>query len=141
MWKTGVIKLADSSFSILYHIGSLALAVMIHETYYYWTHRAMHHKKLYRLFHKGHHDSIEVSSWTSFAFDPLETIVQIVPFFIIVYFYTSSPLRVNCVFDDDECFWRCKSPKPPYYSQVYKANYFHPFHDWSRASLIASQGI
>lgn len=91
MWKSGIIRLADNSFSIHYHLASFVIAIMIHETYYYWTHRLMHHKKLYRLFHKGHHDSIEVSSWTSFAFDPLETIVQIIPFFIILCFIPLHP--------------------------------------------------
>lgn len=86
LWEQGVIKLADSSYPIWYHPLSLALALFLHDTYYYWLHRAMHHKSTYKLFHKGHHESVEVSAWTSFSFDPLECVMQVLPFFVILYF-------------------------------------------------------
>ena len=35
----------------------------------------MHHPKLFRLFHRTHHQSTDPSPWTSFAFSPLEAIV------------------------------------------------------------------
>ncbi len=84
LWLNGKINLADTSYPLWYHPLSIAAAMFIHETYYYWLHRIMHHKKLYRLLHKGHHDSVEVSSWTAFAFDPLETLFQVLPFYLIV---------------------------------------------------------
>jgi sterol desaturase/sphingolipid hydroxylase (fatty acid hydroxylase superfamily) len=43
----------------------------------------MHHKRLYKYLHKGHHDSVEVSSWTAFSFAPLETVLQVLPFYVI----------------------------------------------------------
>jgi lathosterol oxidase len=84
-WENGHLKLADDSYSWWYHPLSITIALFVHETYYYWLHRFMHHKSIYKYLHQGHHDSIEVSSWTSFAFDPLETIFQILPFYIIVF--------------------------------------------------------
>jgi lathosterol oxidase len=83
LWEIGVIRLTDESYTWYYHVLSVMLALFIHETYYYWLHRLMHHPKLYRFLHKGHHDSIEVSSWTAFSFDPLETIFQVLPFYLI----------------------------------------------------------
>lgn len=85
LWVKGYISFTDETFPFWYHPLSITIALFIHETYYYWLHRVMHHKKLYKLMHKGHHDSIEVSPWTSFAFDPLETIFQVLPFYIIVF--------------------------------------------------------
>ena len=85
LWLNGSYTLAGDEYPLWYHPLSIALALFIHETYYYWLHRMMHHKKLYRILHKGHHDSVEVSSWTAFAFDPLETIFQVLPFFIIIF--------------------------------------------------------
>ena len=55
---------------------SLCVAMLLHETYYYWLHRLMHHPRVYPWLHRGHHDSIVTSGWTSFAFDPLEAALQ-----------------------------------------------------------------
>ncbi len=55
---------------------SLAAAMPLHETYYYWLHRWMHRPRVYPWLHRGHHDSVETSAWTSFAFDPGEAILQ-----------------------------------------------------------------
>lgn len=57
---------------------SIVLVLFIHETYYYWLHRWMHHPKVYKWVHKAHHDSITTSAWTSFSFHPLESILQAV---------------------------------------------------------------
>src|SRR5690348_2579296 len=34
---------------------SIALIILIHDAYFYWTHRLMHHPRLFRLFHRTHH--------------------------------------------------------------------------------------
>ena len=56
--------------------GSVALTIVVHDTYFYWTHRWMHHPRLFRWFHRGHHLSMNPSPWAAYAFDPLEAIVQ-----------------------------------------------------------------
>ena len=55
---------------------SLAAAMLLHETYYYWLHRLMHAPAVYPWLHRGHHDSVVTSGWTSFAFDPAEAALQ-----------------------------------------------------------------
>ena len=57
---------------------SLAVAMLLHETYYYWLHRWMHHPKIFRIVHKVHHDSNITSPWTAFSFHPLEGVMQAV---------------------------------------------------------------
>lgn len=65
---------------------SLVIAMLIHETYYYFLHRWMHRPNVFRLFHHVHHDSVITSPWTAFSFHPIESILQalIVPFIILV---------------------------------------------------------
>lgn len=57
---------------------SLAIAMLLHETYYYWLHRWMHHPRIFRIVHKVHHDSNITSPWTAFSFHPLEGVLQAV---------------------------------------------------------------
>jgi hypothetical protein len=48
----------------------------MHDTYFYWTHRLMHHRRLYRLFHHTHHLSTCPTPWAAYAFSPAEALVQ-----------------------------------------------------------------
>src|SRR5262245_38903284 len=34
---------------------SVVLSILVHDTYFYWTHRLMHHPRLFRLMHRTHH--------------------------------------------------------------------------------------
>ncbi|ULQ55590.1 sterol desaturase family protein [Flavihumibacter rivuli] len=64
----------------------LAFPIMLfmHDTYFYWTHRLMHHPRLFRILHLTHHKSTNPSPWAAYAFHPLEAIVEagIVPVFL-----------------------------------------------------------
>jgi sterol desaturase/sphingolipid hydroxylase (fatty acid hydroxylase superfamily) len=55
---------------------SLPVMILMHDTYFYWTHRLMHHRRLYRLFHHTHHLSSSPTPWAAYAFSPLEAFVQ-----------------------------------------------------------------
>ena len=57
---------------------SLFIALILHETYYYWLHRWMHHPKVFKIVHKVHHDSNITSPWTAFSFHPIEGVFQAV---------------------------------------------------------------
>ena len=50
--------------------------VVAHDAYFYWAHRAMHHRKLFRLFHRIHHKSRTPTPWAAYAFAPLEAVVE-----------------------------------------------------------------
>jgi Delta7-sterol 5-desaturase len=65
---------------------SLVISLLLHETYYYWLHRWMHHPRVFRFIHKAHHDSHITSPWTAFSFHPLEGILQaaIIPVVLMV---------------------------------------------------------
>ena len=55
---------------------SIVCCIFLHDTWFYWTHRLMHHPRLFKLFHKVHHLSTNPSPWASYSFSPLEAVVQ-----------------------------------------------------------------
>ncbi len=66
-----------------YLIFSILLLAVFHDAYFYWTHRAMHHPKLFRHFHAVHHRSINPTPFTAYSFDPAEAAVNfmVIPLF------------------------------------------------------------
>ena len=75
-----------SEHSFLWIPLSLILALIVHDTYFYWMHRIVHHPKLYKNIHLIHHKSINPSPWTSLSFHFLEAITEalVVPLIIFV---------------------------------------------------------
>jgi Delta7-sterol 5-desaturase len=71
---------------IPYIVASTIGLVLFHDTYFYWTHRAMHHPKLFRRFHRMHHRSITPTPFAAYAFDWPEAVVQgmIVPLWLLM---------------------------------------------------------
>lgn len=72
--------------SMLYFWLAFPLLLLIHDTYFYWTHRLMHHPALFKIFHLLHHKSTNPTPWTSFAFHPLEAVVEVSV--IVVFLFT-----------------------------------------------------
>jgi Delta7-sterol 5-desaturase len=70
---------------------SVGLTIVLHDTYFYWTHRLMHHRKLFRWLHRTHHRSHNPSPWAAYAFDPLEAVVQAGIFPLAVFLYPIHP--------------------------------------------------
>jgi lathosterol oxidase len=66
-----------SDHSIYYFVFSVLAFILIHDTYFYWTHRLMHWKKIYPYVHKVHHMSTNPTPWAAFAFHPLEAVVEV----------------------------------------------------------------
>jgi lathosterol oxidase len=60
----------------LYLALSLSAMLVAHDAYFYWTHRAMHHRRLFPLFHRTHHLSRTPTPWAAYAFDVSEAVVQ-----------------------------------------------------------------
>jgi Delta7-sterol 5-desaturase len=56
---------------------SIPLMIVTHDAYFYWTHRLMHHPRLYRLFqHRVHHLSTSPTPWAAYSFSVPEAFVQ-----------------------------------------------------------------
>lgn len=69
----------------IYFFLAFPLMILIHDTYFYWTHRLMHHPRLFKLFHLTHHKSTNPTPWTAYAFHPLEAIVEAGIFVVFIF--------------------------------------------------------
>ena len=58
-----------------YFLLSLVVMVLLHDSYFYWTHRLLHWKPLFRYVHHVHHRSLAPTPWASYSFHPLEAAI------------------------------------------------------------------
>jgi sterol desaturase/sphingolipid hydroxylase (fatty acid hydroxylase superfamily) len=75
-----------NSYGSGYFIVSIFAMLLLHDTYFYWMHRAVHHPKLFFIFHKAHHQSRNPTPFTSFSFDFAEAVVEaaIIPIMVLI---------------------------------------------------------
>ncbi|HQR93222.1 MAG: sterol desaturase [Bacteroidetes bacterium 24-39-8] len=76
----------------VYYFAVFPVLFFMHDTYFYFTHRAMHHPALFKWFHLVHHQSTNPSPWAAYAFHPLEAIVEQGIVFI---FYFTLPIHIT----------------------------------------------
>lgn len=60
-----------------YFAVTLVAMILAQDAYFYWTHRAMHHPRLFRTFHWTHHKSKTPTPWSAYAFDVPEALVVV----------------------------------------------------------------
>lgn len=72
-------------------VSSLALTVVLHDAYFYWTHRLLHHPALFERFHRLHHLSTTPTPWAAYSFHPVEAFVQAGIFPLIVFLIPAHP--------------------------------------------------
>ena len=53
-----------------------ALLVLLHDTWFYWAHRGMHTRWLFRRVHRLHHKSRTPTPWAAYSFAPPEAIIE-----------------------------------------------------------------
>jgi Delta7-sterol 5-desaturase len=75
--------------------GSVVCTILLHDAYFYWTHRLMHHRRLFPWFHRVHHLSHNPTPWAAYAFDPLEAVVQAAIFPLAVCIMPMHPLAFS----------------------------------------------
>jgi Delta7-sterol 5-desaturase len=80
---TQMYRMKDPHLTVWFWL-SIPVAALIHDAWFYWTHRLMHHPKLFRWFHRTHHLSHNPTPWAAYAFDPLEAFVQALMFPLVV---------------------------------------------------------
>ena len=85
-------------FGWFYFFAAFPLMFMVHDTYFYWAHRLMHHKKLFNLFHLVHHQSTNPSPWAAYSFHPLEAIVEAGIFPVFLFTIPIHPIHLLIFF-------------------------------------------
>lgn len=84
-----------SEYGIVYFLFSILAMILVHDTYFYWTHRWMHNKSVFPWFHKVHHLSTNPSPWAAMAFHPLEAIVEGSVIAVIALLFPVHPLAIG----------------------------------------------
>jgi lathosterol oxidase len=74
-----------SEYGWAYAILAFPLMLLMHDTYFYWAHRLLHHPLLFKTFHLTHHKSTNPSPWAAYAFHPLEAIIESLIFVIFLF--------------------------------------------------------
>jgi len=74
-----------SDYGWFYYFLAYPIMFIMHDTYFYWTHRIMHHKSLFNIMHLVHHKSTNPSPWAAYAFHPLESIVEVGIFVVFLF--------------------------------------------------------
>jgi lathosterol oxidase len=79
-WKAGGTALYTdlSAYGLWYLPVSVILYLFLHDTFFYWTHRLMHHPLLFAPMHKTHHESRYPTPWAAFSFHPWEAVLSAV---------------------------------------------------------------
>jgi Delta7-sterol 5-desaturase len=73
---------------------SIPLMILFHDAYFYWTHRLMHTRALFRTFHAVHHLSTNPTPFAAYSFHPLESVVQALGVVLIIFVMPSHPLAL-----------------------------------------------
>ena len=65
---------------------SVALYLLAHDTWFYWTHRWMHRPRVFRRVHGVHHASRPPTAWAAMSFHPTEALTQaiVIPALVFV---------------------------------------------------------
>ena len=76
MVRAGWIAINRGTPDITLMLVQIAAFVVLHDAWFYWMHRTLHHKSLFRRAHYAHHLSRTPTSWAAYSFAPLEAIAE-----------------------------------------------------------------
>lgn len=93
-----------SAYGWPYLIFSFIALVFVHDTYFYWMHRLIHHPKLYFLIHSVHHKSHNPTPFASFSFHPIEAALEFGIVWVAFFLLPLHPL-VLFLFSFWSLFW------------------------------------
>ena len=68
------IYLDVSEYPLWWLPASVAIYLLLHDTWFYWTHRWMHRPAIYKRMHAVHHASRNPTAWTAMSFHPWESV-------------------------------------------------------------------
>lgn len=80
---------------LLQSLAYFALLIVVHDAWFYWTHRTMHHRVLFKTLHKLHHKSVAPTPFAAYAFNVGEAVVQAV--FVVAWIMVIPTPRASIV--------------------------------------------
>jgi sterol desaturase/sphingolipid hydroxylase (fatty acid hydroxylase superfamily) len=74
--SNGVFREVAGSRGMAVDLAILGGILLAHDAYFYWVHRAMHHPRLFKTFHRHHHRSITPTPFAAYSFAVPEALVM-----------------------------------------------------------------
>ncbi len=88
------IYLHVGDYGWLYLLGSVGAAILLHDAYFYWTHRMLHLPFFFRRYHRAHHRSLQPSPLAAYSFSVVEALVQAGIFPLVLFLIPMHPLAI-----------------------------------------------
>ncbi|WP_419869767.1 sterol desaturase family protein [Chryseobacterium sp. CT-SW4] len=70
------------------------IALVVHDTYFYWMHRIVHHRRIFKHVHLTHHKSTNPSPFASYSFHAFEAIAEALILPIVLFIIPMNPWSV-----------------------------------------------
>lgn len=77
-----------------YFAFSVVALIVLHDAWFYWTHRLIHDPRLFRRVHRTHHKSHNPSPWTAYSFDISEAAINAAYLPLALIAIPASPLAI-----------------------------------------------
>ncbi len=84
-----------SDYSIGYFIATIAVMLIAQDTWFYWAHRLMHHKFIFKYIHLVHHKSTNPTPFAAYSFHPIEALFESLIFYIVLFIIPIHPLALT----------------------------------------------
>jgi lathosterol oxidase len=73
---------------------SVILSLVIHDSYFYWMHRILHHRRLFGIAHVEHHKSTNPSPWASYSFHFFEAWAEGLVLILLAFILPMHPIAI-----------------------------------------------
>jgi sterol desaturase/sphingolipid hydroxylase (fatty acid hydroxylase superfamily) len=84
--RTGMATIIEGTPSLWIGLAEFVAIVVAHDAYFYWMHRGLHTRAMFRRAHATHHQSRTPTAWAAYSFAPLEAVFEAVflPLFLLL---------------------------------------------------------
>ena len=120
-----------SEFGWGYFVFSIILMLFLHDTYFYFLHRLIHHPMLYKKIHLVHHLSVNPTPFTAFSFHPMEAILEAGIVFLATFLI---PVHIGALFTFTVISLLMNVHGHLGYDLYPKNSNTHPFFKWMNTS-------
>ncbi|MFO6447514.1 sterol desaturase family protein [Erythrobacter sp. NE805] len=95
MKQVGLVRFSLGEFTWVELALQTVAIILAHDAYFYWMHRAIHHKRLFRAWHMHHHKSRTPTPWAAYSFSAWEGVSEAA--FVPLYLLLATSLGVEYV--------------------------------------------
>ncbi len=94
-WSRMYYRIASHGW--IYFVASIVAGILLNDTWFYWTHRFMHLKKVFPYVHRIHHLSKAPTPWAIYSFSPAEAFLNFLIFPLLVFVIPMHPYAIATV--------------------------------------------